>query len=400
MESLIAFFIIELLQFFFFLSKKRRNAFVITNTMFQVILSIGAIRYVELGFYDYEVVFMPLLFFAFLNFITNWAIAGPFAINSKIIKPSKLLYSFSAIYIVFSIYFLFWKWGDALALANSGDYMEAYQDANSDDVSFHGNFFEQIVVNYLSYFYIPIMLYGFCCLAFKRNRWGVSIILSVFVSRYMWATVYSSRTILVSLLVLLFLCTITFYKHLSESTQKVLKYGGSGLTFLIILVLVLISSSRFDGMELADWIYTYFGRTIITFQDVVCSIRRYSDGAIFFSYIVDFIPISNVEPKLSRDLGQHFMPEFARLYEDFGIWFIPFLLLPIIFVVKRIFSKKMHCFADCYLILSYFFVIFTGNLYKTLDFMALLMTAIIFFILRYSDVKIYSTRKYIIETSI
>ena len=393
MESLIAFFIIEILQFLFFLSKKRRNIFVISNTIFQVILSIGAIRYVELGFYEHEVVFMPLLLFAFLNFITNWVIAGSFAINSKIIKPSKLLYIFSAIYIVFSIYFLIWKWGDAQALANSGDYMEAYQDAHSDDVSFHGNFFEQIVVNYLSYLYIPVMLYGFCCLTFKRTLWGISIILSVFISRYMWATVYSSRTILVSLLVLSLLCTLMFYKLLSKSTQKVLKYGGSALIFLIILVLVLISSSRFEGMELADWIYAYFGRTVITFQDVVCSIRRYSDGAIFFSYLVNFLPISNVEPMLSRDLGQHFVPEFARLYEDFGLWFIPFLLLPILFVIKRIYSKKMHCFADYYLILSYFFAIFTGNLYKTLDFMIMLMTFIIYFMLRYSNISFFSHSK-------
>lgn len=396
MIYLIIFFIIEIIQFVFFLPRKRRNAFVLFNTAFQAALCVGAIIYLNLGFYEYDIIFWPLLLFAFLNFISNYALIGHYEIDNKIIRPNRFLYILSAIYILFSVYFLFWKWGDAQALSNSGDYLEAYKEAHEDDASYHSNFFEQILVNYINYLHVPVMIYGFCCLTFRKTLWGLSLILSVFISQYMWATVYSSRTMLISLLVLLVLCTLFFYKHLNRGTQRILKYGGSGLVFAIVLVIVLISSSRFEGQELAEWIYAYFGRSIITFQDVVYSIKRYSDGSIFFSYFVE----NKIAPVTARDTGAHFVPEFARLYEDFGFGYVLFLI-PILFIIKRIFTKKQLQFADHYLIFSYFFIIFIGNLYKTLDFIGLVMIILIYFMFRYTDVNMSTkglkNRKQIVE---
>lgn len=399
MAYIFIFFIIELLQFFFFLNKKRRNILVFINTLFQTALCVGAIIYLNLGFYEYEVILWPLLLFAVLNFVSNYAIAGPFEIDDFAIAKSTLFDFLAVVYVVFSVYFFFWKWGEAQALSESGDYLEAYKEAHSEHVSFHSNIFEQILVNYIDYFYLPILLYGFCCLAQKRAIYGISVIFSVFLGRYMYATVYSSRTILFSLLFSLIICVIMFGKFFSKKSKKLIKIFGGGLILAIVIVIVSISASRFEGQELAEWIYAYFGRSIITFQDVVGSMKRYSDGSIFFSYIVDYLPLDNHEPITSRDTGFNFVPEFARLYEDFGIWFVGFLLLPVYIIIRKHFTKKKRHFADYYLVFSYFFAIFIGNLYKTMDFIGMVMIVVIYQLLKFSDTKFLKKYKRIVIKS-
>lgn len=387
MKFLIIFFFLEILQLIYFLNKKRRNILILINTIFQALLSVGAILYLNAGTYQYEVVLWPLLFFAVLNFISNLAISGSFNLDVAVIRKYVFMDILSTIYILFAIYFFFWKLGDAVALSNSGDYLEAYKEAHSEQISFHGNLFEQILVNYISYLHTPVFLYGFCCLARKKYTFGFMIVFAVFVSRYMWATVYSSRTILFSLLMLIIVCFVLFRRFFSVKIQRRMKLFGGGFIAAIVLIIVLISGSRFEGIELTEWIYWYFGRSIITFQDVVYSINQYSGGSIFFSYIIDILPISKQIPITARDTGTNFVPEFARLYEDFGLWFVITLLLPIVIYIRKLFSKKKKNLADYYLLLSYFFAILLGNLYKTFDFIGFVMIVIIYSMLNFFDVK-------------
>lgn len=388
MAYIVFFLILELIQLYFFINKKRRNILVVINTTFQALLCVGAILYLRLGTYQYDIILWPLLLFAVLNFISNYAIAGSFRIDKMVIKRLNVLEILSIIYIAFSVYFIFWKGSDALTLFNSGEYLDAYKEAHSEEISFHSNLFEQVLVNYISYLHIPVLLYGFCCLAMKRNKYGLIIILSVFISRYLWASVYSSRTILFSLLVLLLICSILFLDYLSKRTQRFIKLFAVWVIIAIVFIIFSISVSRFEGQELSEWIYAYFGRSIVTFQDIVGTITRYSNGSIFFSYIINYLPIDNHPPVTIRDTGTNFVPEFARLYEDFNIWFVFFLLAPIIIIVRNRFKRKKLFFADYYLILAYFFSLFIGNLYKTVDFIGVVMITAIYWVLRTSEIRI------------
>ena len=394
MRFIIIFFVLEALQLIYFLNKKRRNILILINTIFQVLLCVGAILYLNIGIYQYDVVLWPLLFFAVLNYMSNLAISGSFTIDVSVVKKYVFMDILSTIYILFAIYFFFWKWRDAVALSNTGDYLEAYNQAHSEGVSFHGNLFEQILVNYIGYLHIPVFFYGFCCLVRKKNTFGFMIVLAVFVSRYMWATVYSSRTMLFSMLMLIIVCFVLFRRFFSEKIQKRMKVYGGVFIAAIVLIIVLISGSRFEGQELTEWIYLYFGRSVITFQDVVYSIKQYSDGSIFFSYIIDVLPISKQAAITARDTGSNFVPEFARLYEDFGFWFVITILLPIVFFIRKLFSKKKKSFADYYIILSYFFVILLGNLYKTLDFIGLFMIVMIYLTINFFCHNSVISKKY------
>lgn len=385
MLAISIFFFLELVQFYFFFNNKRRNVIVLSNTIFQVVLCIGAVLFLEIGDYKYEVVLWPLLLFAFLNFISNYPISGRFQIDKSLIRESKLLDVISFVFVIFSIYFLIWKWGDFRGISESGNYLEAYLETHSDDVVYYNTFYEQIIVNYIDYLYLPVLLYGFCCLVLKKYFYGIIVVLSVFFDRYIWATVYSSRTILFAFLVLIVVCSIIFFKSLNKKVGKIFWIIGLFLLFVVMTAIIAISVSRFEGKELSEWIYSYFGRSIITFQDVVYSLNKHSYGSTFFSYIYGLLSIDKERYVIQRDIGSNFIPEFARLYADFNLWFVLFLLLPICVFVRKHFQKAKYHFADLYLILIYFVYLFIGNLYLTIDFIKMFMIVVIYQILKFHD---------------
>lgn len=396
MQYLIIFFILELLQLVFFLNK-RKNPLVVCNSTFQLILAFGAVLLVSFNLYEFEVVFYPLVAWVILNFIINYSMSGPIKLDINHVTQSRSLKNIFIIYAICSIYFIIIKGFDAVNVYITGNYYSMYWEARSEDFEYHSNIFEQIAINYMNYLYVPAALYGFYLISSDKQKQGTLLCLLVFLDKLVWSTAYSSRADLFAIIILFLMLLFVFKKYLNKrlfkKISKVGIIGGSAAAAMIVL----ITLSRFDGVKFADWIFAYFGRSPLTFQDHVASITRFGDGHVFFSYIKGLLPYTTQNPTFTRDTGYNFVPELARLYDDFGWWFVPFILLPICFVLYKFMKKRALSFADAYVLFNTFMIILIGNLYKTAEVIAVLMTIFIFFVFKKSEKGVSNKSRVIIK---
>lgn len=388
MQYLVIFFLLELLQLFFFLRKGIRNPLVVFNTSLQLLLSMGAFLFVSLNLYEYDVVFYPLLVWVLLNFIINYSICGQIDLDIENVSKSRLLKDLFVLYAICSVYFIILKGADAISVYSSGNYDSIYWETRSGSFQYHTNIFEQIAINYVNYLYVPAALYGFCLLSSNKTGMGALLCILVFLDKLVWSTAYSSRADLFAIIILFLVLLHVFKKFLNERMFKKLSrvgiIGGSAAAAMIVL----ISLSRFDGVKFADWIFMYFGRSPLTFLDNVISITRFGDGDVFFSYIKGILPFKTHEPLFARDIGYNFVPELGRLYNDFGWWFIPFLLLPVCLILRNIMKRKTLSFADAYVLFNAFMIFFIGNLFKTADVVIVLMTVFIYFMFKVAEKRV------------
>lgn len=378
---------LELLQLFFFLNKKRRNPLVVCNSSFQLLLAFGVVFYISNDFYEYYLVLYPLLVWALLNFVINYSICGPINLDVSPVSRSRLFKWIFILYVFFTVLVIFIKSSEAVQALNSGDFAMMYKEAREDDYKFHSNIFEQIAINFANYLYVPAVLYGFCLISSRKVFRGALICAVVFLHKLVWSTAYSSRADLFAVVVLFVMLLFIFKKYMNASIFKKISRLSLLAVSAAVIVVVYISLSRFDGWILKDMLLLYFGRSPLTFLDHVYSIKTYGDGYVFFSYLKDILPYDTHEPTYLRDTGYNFVPELGRLYDDFGWWFFPLLLMPICLILKRFLKRKCLSFAESYVVFSAFMIFFIGNLYKTADFITLLMVGLIYFIFKIPNIK-------------
>lgn len=372
-----------LLQVAYFATKKA-GPMVMINSVFQLILSVGAYYYANSPFYSRGIFLYPFLMLFFLNFAANYAMQGKFYISRTAINRNKFIMPMSCLYLAFTLFFVATRIGDVFSVSQSGDYAAAYLEANSEDVVFHTSLFEQLAVNYLNYLMIPILLYGFCCIINKKTVWGISLLLTVLSFKVVWGIIYASRTQIVIPIVLVILIYLMFKNEFSKETRKkirnILLYSVAGLSFVIIL----ISLSRFEGMDLADWLFLYVGGSIMDFHDIVLTNTRFTGGSYFFGFFKGMFPQFKMEPNYTISFITGFAPTYARLYTDFQWWWL-LIFLPVCLSFHRIANKKEHSFAGVYMLLVFFVYTFIGNLYSFADFTALMVYVVVYIIISFGD---------------
>lgn len=364
--------------------KKKAGPMVMINSGFQFILSVGAYYYADSPFYNRGIVLYPFLVLFILNFAANYAMQGKFYISRTAIDRNKFIMPISCLYLAFTAFFIATRIGDVFSVSQTGDYAAAYAEANSDDVVFHTSLFEQLAVNYLNYLMIPVLLYGFCCLINKKAVWGVLLLLTVLSFKVVWGIIYASRTQIVIPIVLVILIYLMFKNEFSKKTRKkirnILLYSVAGLTAVIIL----ISVSRFEGKDLADWIFLYVGGSVMDFHDVVLTNTKFTGGSYFFGFFKEMFPQFKIEPNYTISFHMGFVPTYGRLYTDFQWWWV-LLFLPMCLVFHKIANKKMHSFAGIYILLVFFVYTFIGNLYSFADFTALMVYIVVYIIISFGD---------------
>jgi len=372
-----------LLQVAYF-ARKKAGPMVMINSVFQLILSVGAYYYATSPFYSRGIFLYPFLMLFFLNFAANYAMQGKFYISRTAIARNKFIMPMSWLYLVLAAFFIVTRIGDVFSVSQSGDYAAAYLEANSDDVVFHTSLFEQLAVNYLNYLMIPIVLYGFCCIINKKAVWGVLLLLTVLSFKVVWGIIYASRTQIVIPIVLVILIYLMFKNEFSKETRKkirnILLYSVAGLSAVIIL----ISISRFEGMDLADWLFLYVGGSIMDFHDIVLTNTRFTGGSYFFGFFKEMFPQFKMEPNYTISFHMGFAPTYARLYTDFQWWWV-LIFLPVCWAFHKMANKKTHSFAGVYILLVFFVYTFIGNLYSFADFTALMVYFIVYVIISFGD---------------
>lgn len=385
-DNMFAIFIYILLMFLqvAFFTIKKAGPMVMVNSVFQLILSVGAYYYANSPFYSRGIFLYPFLMLFFLNIVANYAMQGKFHISRTAIDRNKFIKPISQLYLVFAVIFIVSRLGDVFTVSQSGDYAAAYLEANSDDAVFHTSLYEQLEVNYLNYLMIPVLLYGFCCVINKKAVWGVLLLLTVLSFKVVWGMIYASRTQIVIPIVLVILVYMMFKNEFSKKIRKkirnILLYSVVGLSAVVIL----ISISRFEGMDLTDWIFLYVGASIMDFHDAVLTNTKFTGGSYFFGYFKEIFPQFKMEPNYTTSFHAGFLPTYARLYTDFKWWWV-LVFLPVCCLFHRVADKKTHSFAGIYILLVFFVYTFIGNLYSFADFTALIVYFIVYIILSFGD---------------
>lgn len=384
MIELSIYFILSILQFVYFRIEKC-NTLVTVNTIFQIIIALGALLAVSMGKYvNGELFLYPFILLAFLNFITNYMLNTKIEIRIENIARNKVIELVTFIFVVFSIYYIATHFMGAVDLYTSGEYLIRYLDVHDDDYAFYDSFFDQLVLNYLEYLYIIVLFYGFVQLASQHFFSGLAIIVIITSYRLLVSVETSSRTDMFVLAALLMTYYLLFRSFFSKKIRKWFRIIGLLAFGFIGFFAALVSSSRFEGKDLSDWIFDYFGFSILDFHDVVCSTIRFRDGSYFFKYLSGIIPGLKQTALFSRDFGSGFLPTYGQLYLDFAWWWLLFYIPLIVFVNKYVASKKCSL-PSLYLLIFMFVYTFVGNLYCKYDFIGFVMCFLIFSILRMGD---------------
>ncbi len=373
-----------LLQFFYFRVEKC-NIMVTINTIFQALLALGAFWAVSLGKYvNGELYLYPFLILAILNFVTNYMLNASIRIRIDIINENRVIKLLAVLFFIFGIYYIITHFIGVVDLYTSGEYLLRYLDVHDEDYAFYDNLFDQIVINYLDYLYVIVLFYGFVQLASDKAWRGLLFILIITFYRLLLSVETSSRTDMFSLAMLLITFYFLFRNFFSNKVKKFFRSIGLIALGFIGFLAILVTSSRFEDKELADWIFDYFGFSILDFHDVVCSTVRFRDGSYFFKWLRPFFPGLNQTALYTRDFGSGFLPAFGQLYLDFVWWWL-LIYIPLIVAINRYVKIKKSSLPSLYLLLFLYVYVFVGNLYCKNDFISIAMCFFIFTLLKFGE---------------
>ena len=385
-----------LLQLFYFCVEKS-NVLVTVNTIFQAIIAFGALLAVSMGKYENgELYLYPFIVLAVLNFITNYMLNAKIKIRIDIINANRMIKILAILFVILGVYYIISHFSGVVELYTSGEYLLRYLDVHDEDYAFYDNLFDKIVLNFLDYLYVIVLFYGFVQLASNKIHKGFILIVVITFYRLLLSIETSSRTDMFSLALLLITFYFLFRSYFSNKIKKGFKSIGLLALGFIGFFAILVTSSRFEDKELFDWIFDYFGFSVLDFHDVVCSTVRFRDGSYFFKWLRPFFPGLNQTALYTRDFGTGFIPAFGQLYLDFAWWWL-LIYLPLIVFINRLVKIEKSSLPSLYLLIFLYVYVFIGNLYCKNDFISITMCFVIFTLLRLGNNSVvdnYQVHKY------
>ena len=393
MIELFVYLLLTVLQFVYFKIVKC-NILVTINTIFQTLIAIGAFTAVSMGKYENgELLLYPFIILAILNFVTNTLLNAKIKIIIDNLTHNKVIGKLALLFVVFSVYYFTTHFMDVIDLYISGEYLMRYLEVHDEDYAFYDNIFDRIIINYLDYLYVIVLFYGFVLLSTQNTIRGIIIIVILSLYRLLASIETSSRTDMFTLVILFLTFYLLFRDYLSHKFKVWFRIFGLSTIGVISFFAILVTSSRFEGEVLTDWIFKYFGFSIIDFHDVVCSTIRFRDGSYFFKYLRLVFPSLNQTALYTRDFGHGFLPAFGQLYLDFVWWWL-LVYIPLIYFINRYVHIKKSSLPSLYLLLFMYVYVFIGNLYCKNDFISIAMCIVIFTILSFGEEKRKNNNKF------
>ena len=403
MDSIVLFinaFLFSALAFFFW-QKKSVNTLAKLSALMYAFIALCTLFFSYKGAYETNglrlwpfIVYFVVFFLFMLPYVKAKSLVERFTINN--IHNANLMANG---YIICCIIQIFLSFNKTINAIRGGDYLYIY--LSREDVNLYDNFFEQVVVNVVNYFFIPMVLYGFYVLAHKVNyrfKWFLLII--PFVASAMYALSYASRTEFFVLLLIYGSAYFMFSKYFSKKINKLIAVWGIAFSVVIGLGSTVITQSRFESDDEGSWVSGYFGDSNLIAHDTFVYTTQYSEGTYFFRNIVPLFGIKPINTKCSVDHGFGFRPMISTRFSDFGpIGFIIDVLFCMCFLSYFLYKKKISW--GTISIVFYFYKCLTlGALYENNNEISWLYVLIVAFILDFLTDKKYGKNNSVLSPTV
>ena len=291
-------------------------------------------------------------------------------------------------YILCCVIQIFLSLEKTVSAIRSGNYLTIY--LSRGDVNLYDNFFEQVVINIVNYFFIPMVVYGFYVLAHRINykyKWFLLII--PFIASVMYALSYASRTEFFNLLLIYGSVYFLFYNYYSTGTNKLAILLGVIFVGIMLVGSMAITESRFEGDDEGEWVSGYFGDSNIIAHDTFVYTTQYSNGTYFFRNVTSLLGERPIPTICTKDHGFGFRSMISTRFSDFGpIGLIIYVIICLLFF--SYFLRKRNLSWGAITILFYFYKCLTlGALYENNNELSWLYVLIVAFILNFLTRKKY-----------
>ena len=306
-------------------------------------------------FLVYFISFLPLVYP--LSRLTS--ISQRFTINNT--KNANIIASGYLICCALQIILSF---SNAINTIRSGNYLSVY--LHREDFVFYSNIFEQIIINVVNYFFIPIVAYGFYIFARNieyRFKWWLLVI--PFLTIALNAISYASRTDLFYLVLVYGSLFFIFRKELPIGFSKSIAKVGIIFSLVSIIGITVISSSRFNSLSREEWLPYYLGESNITAHDTFVYTTQYSEGTHFFRGLSRAIEKPTIPTICLKDHGFGFRPLISCRFSDFGPLGLIVYVLVCSSLMNSFASKKRVSWGALYILLFYYKTLAIGAFYES-----------------------------------
>lgn len=326
----------------------------------------------------------PFLVYFFLTIILLFPFIKSGNLTEKLvihnIKRANLI---SDIYLICCVIQILISGSRAITAIVTGDYLSLYLARGDEGANFfYNNIYEQILINVVNYFFIPIVVYAFYVMAHDVDYKRKKLLMAVpFITSSLIAVASASRT---DFFYIILVYGTIFFLYRKYMVKKI---GWSvAVAALVFLGIALqgaraITASRFTNDKEGDWVSNYFGDSFIIAHDTFAYTTRYSEGTYFFRDVVSLIGVKYIPTHCRVDHGYGFRPMISTRFSDFGpigcVVYAIFCMLLFTYLV----SKKKCSWGMMYIILFYYKSLTLGAFYENNTAMAWIYVLIVSFIL-------------------
>lgn len=252
-------------------------------------------------------------------------------------------------------------------------------------------------------FYPFVLLLGFYYLSFRKTQWVKTfLLLAVAVlPKTFFSIVTVSRGNLFFLLIELLICFFLFKKFIPRNTKRLLYFGSLTFLFVLIPVVVIFTTSRFESAEYTPLmsVFKYFGESFLNFHCTFWgNIDRHPMGEFKFPFLYQLYDAPHTF--LSRRERYGYFGEmtgtnvllFKTIVGDLYVEYGTLLGGLVLIVLSRLYGKvirfkKQIRFSTLILFFYYYELIFVGVFdllwHGKILFQMILFTTVLYVFIRY-----------------
>lgn len=393
MDNKIILSLFALVLFFIFLySYKKRNRNVLSVFLSGVYFLISFFCFLvvdesngtRLSFLNY--LYFTLIFFMQISpFIKRGRM-----ILKKIYVPNLESYiPFANIYLISTFVYIVFMIPKIIPVIQSGSYLSAYLETRGEDAILYNNFFEQVIINFVSYSSIIILVLSFLLLSNNvKYKYKLLLFIFPFLNTLIFAVMTASRASVAFEIIIYLVLFLMFRDILPIKFSRVIKALIISIVVFATLLIGAITLSRFgDGDN--SWLYNYFAESFYNANYIMTYGHGSSNGNTFFKGLLKF----NNNFHCNVDFGTGFTTLIGVRFKDFG--YVGTMIYAIICFafINKLLKKKVIDICTLVIIIYYFRTILIGVFYDAASCISWIYMIIIVLIFKYMATSIFRNYK-------
>ena len=372
-----------LILFFIFLysyRKTNRNVFSFFLSGVYFLISFFCLLAVE-GSNGARLNFFNYLFFTLIFFIQIF----PFIKKGRMIL--KKIYAsnvesyipYANIYLISSFVYIGFMIPKIIPILQSGNYLSAYLETRGEDAVLYSGFFEQVIINFVSYSSTIVLILSFLLLSDNiRYKYKLLLFIFPFINSLIFAVMTASRASVAFEILIYLVLFLLFRKKLPSKFSRIIKIVMIIVVASAAILIGAITLSRFGDNDY-NWLYNYFAESFYNVNYIMTYGYGSSNGNTFFKGLFEF----NSNYHCSVDFGFGFTTLIGARFRDFGyLGTIIYAIICCTFL-NELLKKKIIDIGMLAIIVYYFRTILIGVFYDAASCLSWIYTIIIVLMFKY-----------------